>query len=182
MGNKDPPPDERVVYLALKNVFKGPDAVVRQPRAILKLIRGSQSQGCVESLVREHNIDKVCNVARTLLTEEVFGSTLKAKIRFPEVFDVSPAQSAEREASEEDAARDEASTIKNVAQGYQEDIEAVAPARLAVESEGSMECSHLRTRQTADAPPQQSSLFAAPTRSPGKVPATSPRCSRYTCL
>ncbi|KAH6985303.1 hypothetical protein EDB80DRAFT_733908 [Ilyonectria destructans] len=28
MGNKNPP-DERVVYLALKNVFKGPNAGVR---------------------------------------------------------------------------------------------------------------------------------------------------------
>jgi hypothetical protein len=37
MGNKNPP-DERVVYLALKNVFRGRNAEVRQPKAIRNLI------------------------------------------------------------------------------------------------------------------------------------------------
>ncbi|KAE9374093.1 hypothetical protein N431DRAFT_543550 [Stipitochalara longipes BDJ] len=65
MVNKNPP-DERVVYLALKNVFKGSNA--------------------------------------------------DAKIRFPEVFDVSPAQSAEREASEAEAARNDAIALKDAVQ------------------------------------------------------------------
>lgn len=137
MVNKNPP-DERVVYLALKNVFKGPDAEVRQPKAIRKLINKSQKQAGVADLVRAHNIDVICNTARTLLTEQVFGSTLRAKIRFPEVFDVSPAQTAEREASEAEAARNEANAIKDVAQGYQEDIEdgsQFGNFRFAVETE-----------------------------------------------
>lgn len=52
------------------------------------------------------------NVAKRLLESQVFGFILKAKIRFPELFDVSPAQSAERDASEAKAARDEANTVK----------------------------------------------------------------------
>ncbi|KAI0191402.1 hypothetical protein EV127DRAFT_363792 [Xylaria flabelliformis] len=67
------PPDERVVYLALKNVFKGKNA--------------------------------------------------EAKIRFPEVFDVSPAQSADRAASEAEAAINEANAIKGVVHAYSEDVQ-----------------------------------------------------------
>jgi hypothetical protein len=40
--------------------------------------------------------------------------TYGQKIRFPELFDVSPAQSAEREASEAEAARDEANTLREI--------------------------------------------------------------------
>jgi len=53
-----------------------------------------------------------------LLEEDIFASTLKAKIRFPEVFDVSPAQSAEQSASEVEAAKSEADAIKHAAEGH----------------------------------------------------------------
>jgi hypothetical protein len=39
MVNKNPPPDERVVYLALKNVFKGQNADIRNSKPIRKLIQ-----------------------------------------------------------------------------------------------------------------------------------------------
>lgn len=51
-----------------------------------------------------------------LLESQVFDSTLKAKIRFPELFDISPAQGAKREASEAEAARDEANTVKEISE------------------------------------------------------------------
>ena len=63
MGNKNPPPDERVVFLALKNVFKGQDAGVHQNKAIRKLIKQHQEQEDVADLVREHNLDVICNSA-----------------------------------------------------------------------------------------------------------------------
>jgi hypothetical protein len=55
-------------------------------------------------------------VAKGLLEEQIFESTLNAKIKFPEVFEVSPAQSAERTASEAEAARTEADAIKDAAE------------------------------------------------------------------
>jgi hypothetical protein len=118
---KNNPPDERVVYLALKNVFKGNLAEMRQLKAIHKLVSKQKEQIEVADLLRAHNIDAICNVARTLLTEQIFESTLKAKLRFPEIFDVSPAQSAEREASEAEAARNEANAIKDAVEGHQDD-------------------------------------------------------------
>jgi len=117
---KKNPPDERVVCLALGNVFKGTHAETRQPKAINKLITKHRIYTEVAYLFREHGMDTVCNVARTLLTEQIFESTLKAKPRFPEGFDVSLAQSAEREASEVEAAKNEASATRDTAQGNQD--------------------------------------------------------------
>jgi hypothetical protein len=115
------PPDERLVYLALKNAFKGPDAQLRIAKKIRKLIQKHLNNGDAEvrALVAEHNIDNVCNTAKALLQDEISASTLKAKIRFPEVFEVSPAQSAERVASEAEAARSDADAIRDAAEGHQ---------------------------------------------------------------
>ena len=115
------PPDERLVYLAFKNVFNGPDAQLRTTKKIRKLIQKhlDNGDGEVRALVAEHNIDNVCNSAKALLQNEIFGSTLRAKIRFPEVFEVSPAQSAERVASEAEAARSDADAIRDAAEGRQ---------------------------------------------------------------
>ncbi|KAJ6436286.1 retrovirus polyprotein [Purpureocillium lavendulum] len=117
MVSKNPPPDERVVYLALKNVFKGQNAGARQNNAIRKLIKQFNSQEDVAYLIREHNFDGVCNSARALLCDEVFESTIKAKIRFPELFDLSPTQSAKRAASEAEAVRHAADAIEHSVQG-----------------------------------------------------------------
>ena len=76
----------------------------------------------IRKLIRKHldnGDDNVCNTAKALLQNEIFASTLKAKIRFPEVFEVSPAQSAERVASEAEAARSDADAIRDAAGGRQ---------------------------------------------------------------
>ncbi|KAH7393723.1 hypothetical protein BKA64DRAFT_626071 [Cadophora sp. MPI-SDFR-AT-0126] len=113
-------PDERLVYLALKNVFKGPDAELRASGKIRKRIQKHLDKDVeVRALVAEHNLDNVCNTAKALLQDDIFASTLRAKIRFPEVFDVSPAQSAERVASEAEAARSDSDAIRGAAEGHQ---------------------------------------------------------------
>ena len=127
MGKKNPPPDERVVYLALKNLFKGQNADIRQQKAVRKVVNSSLDHEDVAGLVREHNLDVVCNSARTLLSENVFASTLKAKMRFPELFDLSPSHGAEKEASEIEAARHEADAIRQVLQDYPDNLDASEP-------------------------------------------------------
>ena len=98
-------PDERVVYLALKESFKGADAQVRKAKKVREIVQKAQNNIDVRDLIQQHNIENVCSVTKTLLEQQIFESTLKAKIRFPEVFEISPAQSAERSASEAEAAR-----------------------------------------------------------------------------
>ncbi|KAI2625546.1 hypothetical protein GGS21DRAFT_531300 [Xylaria nigripes] len=151
MKNKNHP-DERVVYLALKNVFKGTNAEIRQLKAIRKLVKKSTNDADVADLIEAYNEDIICNIARTLLIDEIFASTLKAKIRFPEVFDVSPAQGAEREASEAEAAINEANAIKGAVLCYSGNVqvdfssievaEAVEAAAIAeiVKSESATTC------------------------------------------
>lgn len=112
------PPDERLVYLALKNIFKGPDARLRRHGKIRELIQKTQHNLDVRDLIHEHNLENVCNVAKALLEKQIFESTLKAKIRFPEVFEISPAQSAERSASEAEAAKSEADAVRTAAAGH----------------------------------------------------------------
>ena len=108
-------PDERVVYLTLKNVFMGNVAEMRKLTAIRKVIQKERRQSEVESLVSAHGLETICTTTRSLLLEGIFKSTMRAKIRFPEVFDVSPTQSAEREASEAEAVRCEATAISQFA-------------------------------------------------------------------
>lgn len=127
------PPDERVVYLKLKHVFKGDNAKVRQTKTIQKLLVKHGREEDVSDLIKEHNLDIICSTARVLLTEQIFESTLKAKIRFPEVFDVSPAQSAEREASEAEAARNEAIAIQGVVHSNEKTVQDAAESREVIE-------------------------------------------------
>ena len=111
-------PDERLVYLAFKNTFRGADAQVRKPKKIRELIQKTQGNADARDLIQEHNLDNVCNVAKALLDQQIFESTVKAKIRFPEVFEVSPAQSAERSFSEAEAAKLEADAMRSAAAGH----------------------------------------------------------------
>ena len=60
------PPDELLVYLALKNYFQGADAQIRKLRKIREVIRKHQHHVAVHDLIQEHNIDSVCNVAKVL--------------------------------------------------------------------------------------------------------------------
>ena len=71
-------------------------------------------------MVHEHNIDNVGNSVKALLEGDIFASTLKAKMRFPELFDVSPAQSAERAASEAEAVRTEMDAMRDVSVAQQD--------------------------------------------------------------
>ncbi|OQE09875.1 hypothetical protein PENVUL_c005G09875 [Penicillium vulpinum] len=80
----------------------------------------SKGKACYNNIssfsLEEYDIEGLSSVVKKLLEAQVFESTLKAKIRFPELFDVSPAQSAERETSEAEAARDEANSIKEISE------------------------------------------------------------------
>jgi hypothetical protein len=109
------PPDERLIYLAFKNIFIGMDAQTRNVSTIKKKIQKHKKGSAeIQALVQAHNVDNLANSVKLLLEGGVFESTLRAKIRFPEMFDVSPAQSAERAASEAEAAQIEAETIRDI--------------------------------------------------------------------
>jgi hypothetical protein len=134
MGDKYPPPDERVVYLALKNIFKGQNVEVRQIKVIRRLVNEHRTREDVAQLIREHEFEVICNSARNLLCDKVFASTLKAQVRFPELFDLSPTKSAEKETSEAEAARQEAEAIEHVVKGKGVAVEPASPSRDALDA------------------------------------------------
>jgi hypothetical protein len=80
---------------------------------VREIVQKARNNIDVRDLIQQHNIENVCGVTKTLLEQQIFESTLKAKIRFPQVFEISPAQTAERSASEAEAARLEANAIKS---------------------------------------------------------------------
>ncbi|KAI1112899.1 hypothetical protein F5Y14DRAFT_240712 [Nemania sp. NC0429] len=149
------PPDERVVYVALKNVFRGSNAEIRQLKAVRKLVAQRQNDADVSNLIKQYKIDTVCSMARVLLVDEVFQSTLKAKIRFPELFDVSPAQGAKRKASEAKAALNEAIAIREVAKGRSESTQNLV-VRVEVAKTKDVETCQI---SAADSKPAIPSLF-----------------------
>ncbi|ETN45756.1 uncharacterized protein HMPREF1541_09589 [Cyphellophora europaea CBS 101466] len=129
-------PDERSVYLAFKNVFKGPEAQIRTSKKIRKLVQNHQNETDIRDLITEYNHDNVCNSIKSLLEQQIFESTLKAKLKFPEVFDVSPTQSADRAASEAEAAQAEVDVIHDISQGQQEAGDDFPHAEPEVEGKG----------------------------------------------
>jgi hypothetical protein len=113
-------PDEKTVYLALKGVFSGQSGLIRQEKKVRALIQKQQGQAEIKHLIKEHTIVRLSQTAKALLKDQIFESTLKARERFPEVFEVSPDQTAERAVSELAAAENEDAAFQNVAEEHQE--------------------------------------------------------------
>ncbi|KAJ5809736.1 uncharacterized protein N7503_001954 [Penicillium pulvis] len=106
-------PDERLVYLACQHIFRGDASNVRKLKVIKGLIR-EDGKPSLADILRQYNIKKISTVAKKLLEEEIFGNNSNAKMRFPDLFHVSPTQSAKRQISEAEAAQGEASAVKEI--------------------------------------------------------------------
>lgn len=82
-------------------------------RRFAKLIQARQTEAQVRDLIAEHDFENVCNAVKSLLEH------CKSKIKFPEVFDISPAQSADRSVSAAEAAPAEVHVVHYIYQGPQ---------------------------------------------------------------
>lgn len=105
--------DDRTIYTTFNDIFKGPDAGMRKRKLIKKLIETHEKKPEVRQLIQKYGLVVLVDKVRALLTDRVFESTLCARRRFPELFEVSQAQSAEREASEAAAATQQAQTLED---------------------------------------------------------------------
>jgi hypothetical protein len=119
--------------LALRGIFLGSDAHLRNHKKVRDRIQKYKDNAEIKALLQQHSEDSICSIAKLLLERQVFESSLKAKLCFPEGFDVSPAQSAEREASITEAAKSEADAIRNVAEGRP--VLDIAPIRSSTDGE-----------------------------------------------
>lgn len=104
--------DDRVVYVAFNTIFQGQDSQIRKLPSIKRLVRKHKQQPQVTQLLKEYGEPVICEQLQKLLGAQVFESTVKAKCEFPELFEVSRAQSAERAISEAEAAAGHAKAVE----------------------------------------------------------------------
>ncbi|TGJ81228.1 hypothetical protein E0Z10_g7537 [Xylaria hypoxylon] len=123
-------PDENVVYMALRNVFEGRNATVRQLKTVRKLIvEAAEKDAEVSNLANIYDIGAISRVARRLLVNRSFESTLNARIHFPvaadapDAVDASSAQGADRGLFGAGAAIDGANAIAGAVEGGSENLQ-----------------------------------------------------------
>lgn len=90
------------IYLSCRAIFSGQSAQFRKHKIVKKLVRKHRST--LHPLIEELQEWRLIDFIRQLLQEEVFQSISRAEQEFPQLFLSSPAQDAEREASEAGAA------------------------------------------------------------------------------
>ena len=104
--------DQQKIFLAYRALFKGPNAQIRQPKKIRKVLGGSSKSS--SPLVKSFGLEKIVLVLKGLLERGIFASELKAKLAFPVLYETSPEQDARHEASDAGAAREEAQALHEV--------------------------------------------------------------------
>lgn len=83
----NPPLAEKLTYQTLKEVFTGDANAI--PPSTLKTIRKRIERfrnAKIGALIERHGLEEVTRVAKVLLDDQVFQSTAKAKLRFPDLF------------------------------------------------------------------------------------------------
>lgn len=103
---------EQRVFLAYRAAFEGSNALIRQQKAIQRLV--SKHRESAKTLLQSLGEKQVIETLKTLLERKVFQSELEAKLAFPELFAISPSQNVQHIASEADAARSEAEALDDV--------------------------------------------------------------------
>ena len=87
-------------------------AQVRRPKIISKLL--DKHKGSIKILTKEFTLSAIAAVAKELLDEQIFESLPRAKLLYPELFQPSETQEAERAASEAEVVRIEAEAAHDV--------------------------------------------------------------------
>lgn len=100
-------PDERLVYLALRNLIKGDDARIRRAKKVRNFISKQQDHAEIKRLIQKHTLDNLCETAKKLLQDRIFESSLQARLRFPDVFKDAENKKAKRPVIKKATAKDE---------------------------------------------------------------------------
>jgi hypothetical protein len=105
-------PDERLVYLHCSSIFCGANALVRKGKKVSQLLE--KHKASIKILTKEFTLPAIAAVAKELLEKRIFESLPLAKLRFPELFQLSLTQEAERAASEAEVIRVEAEAAQGI--------------------------------------------------------------------
>jgi len=105
-------PDGRLVYLHCSSIFSGTNAHVRKVKKVSQLLE--QHKASIKTLTKEFTLPAIAAVAKELLERKVFESIHRARLRYPELFQPSEIQEAERAASEAEVVRIEAEAAQDI--------------------------------------------------------------------
>lgn len=119
---------------------------MRQLKSIRKILLLKKNSLIIGSLRQSHTFDEICDAVKELLEQGVFESTIKAKLCFPTLFQISPGRTAQRAESEAEAARSEAEAIEEAISSDDEAI--AAPEEAPVEEQGIISTAGLKTEST----------------------------------
>lgn len=107
------PPDRKLVYLHCSSIFKGANARVRKIKTIIQLLNKHRTS--IKILTDQSPLSAIASVAKSLLEQGIFELQPRARLHFPDLFQPSERQEAQREASEAKVAKSEAETVQETA-------------------------------------------------------------------
>jgi hypothetical protein len=88
MANPSHP--QKLVYLALKDIFDADPVPPSTLKSIRKKVEKNRDDVRLRSLVRDYGVESIANMAKALMDDQVFQSVAKAQTRFPGVFTTTP--------------------------------------------------------------------------------------------
>ena len=99
---------DKEVFLRCCSTFAGQNAQIRKLKAVQKVLL---SNPILQPLLNRYGLEKISGVVRKLLVAEIFQNSIRAKLRFPELYQSTTTQCARKEASEHEAAQSEAEAL-----------------------------------------------------------------------
>lgn len=105
-------PDGRLVYLHCSSIFSGENAQIRRLKKVSQLLE--KHKASIKILTKEFSLPAIAAIAKELLEKRIFESLTRAKLRYPELFQPSETQEAERAASEAEVVRIEAEAAQDI--------------------------------------------------------------------
>ncbi|KAL8702918.1 MAG: hypothetical protein Q9201_003898 [Fulgogasparrea decipioides] len=102
----------RHVFLTARTVFVGPNAQIRDRKAIAAIV--ARHESTFQPLCQKFKTSRVIDITLSLLENRIFESELNTKLAFPELYQVSAARNLQHDLSEQHAARSEAEALEAV--------------------------------------------------------------------
>ena len=85
-------PDGGLVYLHCSSIFSGANAQVRKVKKVSRLLE--KHKASIKLLTAELTLPAIAAIAKELLEEKIFESLPSAKLRYPELFQLTETQEA----------------------------------------------------------------------------------------
>ena len=104
--------EKQRVCLAYRAIFAGKYAHIRKSKKVREVLQ--QHKEAFKPLIKDFGFDKVIDIVKVLLEDRIFESELKAKIAFPQLFQISQVRDVQHTASEIDIARSEAEALEEI--------------------------------------------------------------------